>query len=92
MAKDDWVEVTKLRSTEEPYTRVLLHALHTAKAGSKTQMSWFSALVSIETSPAPSNTRVEQKMHMFNRLWENGKFTWRQHQRHSNWIICLHRL
>ena len=36
MTKDDWVEVTELRSTqEEADTCVLLHALHTAKAGSK---------------------------------------------------------
>ena len=36
MTKDDWVEVTELRSTqEEADTRVLMHALHAAKAGSK---------------------------------------------------------
>ena len=36
MTKDDWVEITELRSTQEEVdTRVLLHALHAAKAGSK---------------------------------------------------------
>ena len=36
MTKDDWVEVTELRSTQEKAdTCVLLHALHAAKAGSK---------------------------------------------------------
>ena len=36
MTKDDWVEITELRSTqEEADTRVLLRAVHAAKAGSK---------------------------------------------------------
>ena len=74
------MEGIELRSTkEEADTRVLLHALHAAKAGSKAVIvtaedTYVMMLCLGFNRYIPCSIYQKKQMHMVHRLWEIGKF------------------